>query len=1054
MRIAYFFILFINIVIGGVSKQIQATENSSPFLSENELSEFYRLRISSSDLTLPSGWPRPYTLKIIEQFFKTPLIVPDTTQHYLDQVDNASSLSEIFNLSKAILSNEEKVSVPPVISKNLIVEKIKFPHNVPLKRDLQIIIEQLYMGIWQATPLIKKSSDSVGFENKQNFLSLNEWPNLKTGLIKDELSTRRIKAQYAAMASFDEKSLLEATKIIFKTIDDSLPSLEKISWKHHKFKPLKMKTPLGWVVIRGSGNDVYKPEDLENVVLLIDLGGRNSYEGSVAYAEDGQIRIALDFGQDIQIKTSNIHNAGVGIFGIGIFITPNNSDKKVIETGTHSLGCGLGGTGVFINKGNGIFKGNVYSQGVASFGIGIFKSELSNNSTFTVNRMGQGLGYVKGLGIFSLKGDKNNISGGLTDPDPREPKGAVSLCQGVGYGHRSYVGGGVGLASINGNQNNISSSYFAQGVGYWKSLGGFRLQGNENKIVARRYDQGSGVHYAFGYFHMKGNKNHLSNWGVGPAHAWDHSFASSLIEGNENVIQTEWGAGSAQIGSISFPIYRGDNNKISQLGLSDAPFSRGEFSYVISTIKGKNNKLKFPHFLDGTNENNYTLSYPWGIVKLSGTTIDPNLELPKQEWPDIRQDEVRAREQTNLSAQIKESIQKPPKEKISDLLEVAAAFSIDKTSPRQALKKLLSLTSEEVINLVEVLDPISVEQMVVLQSVLPSYGSQMVKAIKYNFASSDLEKKAVLINMLGRARPSESMELLKNFVSQKISSEEERRVKLNAIRTLAQLQNKDTGIEPGIKASLLAILNSLESPFSTKKKKILRDLLNRIRLYDQIALFSISLEISPEMRNNMGELFPEDLTTSFGEKGITYLIEQWNKNRSQSIQRIKTELAILSQNETSTREELITVLKSTRTTELVIAIAGLGQVQNAQDFNKITPFLEHHNSLVRETTSLTLGRFGDIAIPFSENAFNSSPAALRRQIMAFIPHATTEKALPLLMKALADPEADIRLSAVSIMRSFPPIFSKKIPHLKKFARQRLKTEKDPSVKRLLELFLL
>src|SRR5262249_53987902 len=153
------------------------------------------------------------------------------------------------------------------------------------------------------------------------------------------------------------------------------------------------------------------------------------------------------------------------------------------------------------------------------------------HSTYTATRTGQGVGLVRGVGIMSHTGDDSDIKGGLIEPDPREPKGAVSLCQGVGYGERAYSGGGVGLASVRGDNLSVQGSYFSQGCGYWHAFGAFRLRGNNGKTQARRYDLGSGVHYAFGHFSLIGNKNRVLNWGVGPDYGWDHSMASAFIEG-------------------------------------------------------------------------------------------------------------------------------------------------------------------------------------------------------------------------------------------------------------------------------------------------------------------------------------------------------------------------------------------------------------------------------------------------------------------------------------------------------------------------------------------
>ena len=180
------------------------------------------------------------------------------------------------------------------------------------------------------------------------------------------------------------------------------------------------------------------------------------------------------------------------------------------------------------------------------------RADSALQSTYVATRSGQGFALTRGVGLFLHRGDHVDIKGGLVEPDPREPSGSVSLCQGVGFGPRAYAGGGVGLAVVVGSNATVQGSYFSQGTGYWHGLGGFRLRGNDSVLQARRYDMGSGVHSAFGHFDVLGNSNRILNWGVGPSYGWDHGGGSSIIAGDGDEIQVDWGAGTGSIGSVSF----------------------------------------------------------------------------------------------------------------------------------------------------------------------------------------------------------------------------------------------------------------------------------------------------------------------------------------------------------------------------------------------------------------------------------------------------------------------------------------------------------------------
>src|SRR5262249_36249438 len=162
---------------------------------------------------------------------------------------------------------------------------------------------------------------------------------------------------------------------------------------------------------------------------------KNTYSAPAAAAMENQIRIVVDMGTDVTVKADpkGLATAGAGIFGIGFMFLPNPDGIKTFEGGSYSEGCGLGGVGGLFVKGQAHITGDRFVQGCGIFGVGLIDVD-GKHSTYTATRTGQGVGLVRGVGIMSHTGDDSDIKGGLIEPDPREPKGAVSLCQGVGYG--------------------------------------------------------------------------------------------------------------------------------------------------------------------------------------------------------------------------------------------------------------------------------------------------------------------------------------------------------------------------------------------------------------------------------------------------------------------------------------------------------------------------------------------------------------------------------------------------------------------------------------------
>ncbi|OVE77510.1 hypothetical protein BVX98_02485, partial [bacterium F11] len=432
----------------------------------------------------------------------------------------------------------------------------------------------------------------------------------------------------------------------------------------------------------------------------------------VGAATKGQIQVVIDLGNNIHIeqKENMGPNAGAGVFGIGILVLPNPNGLKTIETSSFSQGCGLGGIGALLVKGQIEGKGVRFTQGTGVYGLGIFQGQGSHKSTYWAERNGQGLGMTKGVGLFSHQGDDSSIKGGLVQPDPREPMGSVSLCQGVGFGRRAYVGGGVGIAVVKGDRNTVKGSYFSQGCGYWHSVGVFRYRGHHSLLQARRYDLGSGVHSAFGHFQMFGDHNRILNWGVGPAYGWDNSLGSSLVDGSDNEFQASWGTGMASINSWSFSYWQGNRNKLLLPSFGEGRYYRRRLSYSVQILDGDDNLIQLGKKPLEPKKPIRIMATPWGTFSASDLKFDPDLKLEPPVWEKQPQEKALNRERVDLQKKIKQSQEKIPLNKIGDLVDVTGAFSLDKKSPREALGLLLDLENKDIASLVNNVEPAAMEQ--------------------------------------------------------------------------------------------------------------------------------------------------------------------------------------------------------------------------------------------------------------------------------------------------------------------------------------------------------
>ncbi|MCB4756771.1 MAG: HEAT repeat domain-containing protein [Elusimicrobia bacterium] len=1013
--------------------------------------ELPNLRLGESDFVLPRDRELPFTIESVETLFERPFQVPETAAGWSDRILAAVEAAPLLRVACDVLGSTPSAEGLTLSTSTLPL----FPKDFP--QDLKPVLKDLYRAVEAAQKDLSRAVASVSADARKDFLSLWSYAFDESGLIRQEISSQRIKQKFAGMTPFRQDDVLSAGAALFLAYDRVLPSLWRIqkasteTWKRPAGAPARIlwETPLGVFLIGGPGDDEYKEEDLKDAVVLIDLGGRNAYAGPVAGAVEGEIRLVIDFGTDVTVTSdkSGRSNAASGLFGIGFMALPNPAGVKKFKTASHALGCGLGGIGALFIKGPAVLKGLRYVQGVGGFGVGILDVRESSGTVYSAERSGQGLGLVRGVGIFSHQGDHADIEGGLVEPDPREPLGSVSMCQGVGYGHRAYSGGGVGLAVLKGNGSRVQGSYFAQGCGYWRGMGIFRLDGDDSTLQARRYDQGTGVHSAIGFLHLKGHGNRVLNWGVGPAFGWDFSLGCAVIEGDENEVQVEWGSGTASISSLSFSLIRGNRDKLALPGYGTGHFFRNRPSYAIHVVQGEGNRLSKPVAPGTVGLGSFLyMNDPRGALRLESVVFEKDLKLEPPVWKVLPQETAMKMEMVDLQEILRSSDGKPSVERVSDLVDVAAAFSLDKQTPRDALRRLLQLPETDVPYLVRVLDPVAVEQLVQLQVALPAHGDKAASEIMSEIGLAPLKRKLTLLGFLSFYRPSLTFPFLQSAFRAAEETTDGTREKIMSMKVLGDLLNQDTGREPGLRAVRRAVFNYLKHPFRTRLKKQTVELLRYTRLGDAFGLARSSFPLSGKDRVEFLAAGPEDVTETIGEKGAEHLLKLFKRGKKKALSRLRDDVRFLDEKEPEVRKEFIGLLQSTRPAVLHAAITGLGQIAYPEDAPLLTPFLQHSTAAVREAAAVGLARMGPAGLQQFDVTMSAGPLLSRRLVMAALPQTTVKEARAVLSKGLKDPDAQVRLGAVTALKNLPDALIPYRKDLLEEAGRILSAETDPDVK--------
>lgn len=267
----------------------------------------------------------------------------------------------------------------------------------------------------------------------------------------------------------------------------------------------KVETPLGWIVLSNSKNDVY-PSD--NYLLIIDTRGDDKYStagGTGDFAHP--ISVCLDLAGNDRYENHREYSPafGAGIFGYGILLDQAGND--VYDADTLALGCGIFGAGVLQDvTGNDKYNSLSYSQASAAFGTATL-IDLAGDDTYDIYNYGQGFAYTAAGSILVDKSGDDIYTANDTDikfPGPQTDKHNTSFAQGVGFGRRADMSdghswaGGVGVLVDGEGDDKYTTGTFGQGVGYWYAVGILADKSGNDFHSVPWYGMGAAPHFALG----------------------------------------------------------------------------------------------------------------------------------------------------------------------------------------------------------------------------------------------------------------------------------------------------------------------------------------------------------------------------------------------------------------------------------------------------------------------------------------------------------------------------------------------------------------------------
>ncbi len=343
---------------------------------------------------------------------------------------------------------------------------------------------------------------------------------------------RSLQVQAALLGDVDVGAMAGAAARVLEAIEEAdLASLAGTSGT------LTIDTPAGRIGVGGPGADTYEGAGWERTLLLIELGGDDTYRmpaGATSSATHGvsvvvdlagrdsygyvEVPVASDVGPEGHRRLpsdgegraaappasrSTVSRQGAGRLGIGLLLDLGPEGDRYrslrMSQGWGSLGVGL----LYDRAGDDVYEGESGVQGASSFGVGLLIDEAGNDE-YVAYHAAQGFAYVRAVGVLYDRDGDDVYFGHPSDVlyvSPQDAGSNSSFVQGAGFGRRDdagrvYMSGGLAVLRDLAGADRYTAGVFAQSTGYWYGTGMLLEGGGDDHYDAVWYVQSGDAHFA------------------------------------------------------------------------------------------------------------------------------------------------------------------------------------------------------------------------------------------------------------------------------------------------------------------------------------------------------------------------------------------------------------------------------------------------------------------------------------------------------------------------------------------------------------------------------
>jgi hypothetical protein len=631
----YFFIVIFFLSVSLVSA------NNIGILSSAEMAQLVDMldsaRLTSNSLKFEKDWDLSTKYKLNWQLnqLQNPWLALEDIQH-IKELCNSSKNGEIeqllreiggiaFNLNphqfstlypsaKSVYADQltHKVKKPEDIFKwlDLHLENFKSEFDQVI-RDLneKSLREFISFWLWQFI----EAEDTLAYKS---YFTQRNLPNYS------KLNIEKLEKEFSRL-HFD---LLLQIGIKYLALADALTE-HCNTLKYDNKKPIIKRTDSGYMIIGTKEDDIYKDKKLSPICFMYDPAGNDRYEIELKTTIDNPFYIFIDYQGNDLYRNPEIASIFCSEYGFGY--SQDLAGNDIYQTGDFSFASFIGINLHQDKAGDDFYQSGLFSQGAAMFGIAAI-IDFNGNDSYKATCMAQGFGSTYGTGaILDFAGADIYYLGGKYFHEPLMPLDYLTLGQGMGFGLRPDLAGGLGLLFDGKGNDKYLGGVYAQGSGYWYATGLLLDEAGNDIYNAVYYPQGSGIHLACGFLlDEAGDDAYYSRNGPGQGAGHDWALGILIDSAGNDAYSIPGGNGLGLTNSVGIFIDKYGDDRYERLypqNYGYANYSRSTGGIGLFLDAGGNDC--YPDTLQANNSTWYLGTY--GIGRDIDLNITPHTEIEK-----------------------------------------------------------------------------------------------------------------------------------------------------------------------------------------------------------------------------------------------------------------------------------------------------------------------------------------------------------------------------------------------------------------------------------------